>query len=301
MGSLRENLVQLLGGEDLKYITPQAVLSTNLAARPDNGPNEDKKGGGRGGILAGISIPYMKWIIAPPATDQEETEKEPHLPPEYHYSRPLASHGDYALVLSRTSIPRSEATLAKLGSVGIRYLPPSSSSPPPPPSFSSSTLSSLKEKEKEGHEGEGEKEERKQWQKGQLISWAFLGPDGSLTSLHVEPPHRGKGLAKAVAKRLFKKLGEDRGGVGFANVDVNERGKRGEDVQRNGKEDRDGDVEGDKDRDGAWAHSDVAVENDESAGVARGVGGREGWVVRWCHVDLGRVRGLVKGWGEGGG
>ena len=296
MGSLRENLVQLLGGEDLKYITPQAVLSTTLADLPSNGPNEDKKGGDRGGILAGISTPYMKWIIAPPATNQEENEKDLPLPPGYHYSRPLASHGDYTIVLSRTSIPRSEATLAKLGSVGIRYLPSSLSSSPPHSSSS--------------HEkGQAEEEEaRKEGQLGQLISWAFLGPDGSLTSLHVEPPHRGKGLAKAVAKRLFEKLGEDRGGVGFANVDVNERGKRGEDVQRNGKEDDkrdgkgdgDGDVEGDKDRDGAWAHSDVAVENEGSAGVARGVGGREGWVVRWCHVDLGRVRGLVARWGEGG-
>ena len=62
--------------------------------------------------------------------------------------------------------------------------------------------------------------------------------------------------------------------------------------------DKDGD--GEEEEEGGWAHSDVAVENRESAGVARAVGGREGWVVRWCHVDLGRVRAVVKDWEEGG-
>ena len=97
--------------------------------------------------------------------------------------------------------------------------------------------------------------------------------------MHVEPEHRGKGLAKAVAKRLFGKLGVDRGEVGFRAVE--------------GEKDGGGCGDGDGGGDGGWAHSDVAVENRESAGVARAVGGRQGWVVRWCHVDLGRVRGLV--------
>ncbi|KAK0515612.1 hypothetical protein JMJ35_001646 [Cladonia borealis] len=170
VGSLRESLVNLLGGEDLKYITPQSVLSTNLAALPNNAAkDEDKKGGIGVGILAGLSIPYMKWIIAPPPPpsppSSSPNDSDLPLPPGYHYSHPLPSLNDYALVLSRTSIPRSEATLAKLGSVGIRYLPPSSSSP-----------------EEKG-------EEKREI--GDLISWAFLGPDGSLTSLHVEPQHRG--------------------------------------------------------------------------------------------------------------
>ena len=36
------------------------------------------------------------------------------------------------------------------------------------------------------------------------ISWAFVGLDASLTTLHVETEWRGKGLAKAVTTKLFK-------------------------------------------------------------------------------------------------
>ena len=279
VGSLRESLVEILGGEELGYLKPQSVLSRDLADLPSNAAKEEEEEGGNGegngnregemagrkGVLGGLSTPYMKWIIAPlpptptppPAQEHEQSERELHLPPGYHYSRPRAERGELELVLSRTSIPRSEATLAKLGSVGIRYVDPGGA------------------RDRLGEEEEEKKEEKEEKERGQLISWAFLGPDGSLTSLHVEEPHRGQGLAKAVAKRLFKALKEDMGGVGFRAVGG----------------------------DGGWAHSDVAIENKESAGVARGLGGVEGWVVRWVHVDLGRVRGLVVGGGvdsEGG-
>ena len=259
MGALRESLVNLLGGEDLNYITPQSVLSTHLTDVSNASQEKGKGGITGGGVLGGLSTPYMKWIIGPPPPSSQEDEERDtemiELPPGYHYDRVRADRGEYKLVLSRTAIPRSEATLAKLGSVGIRYVSPGAS--------------------EEGEEKEEEKEEKeKEKETGQLISWAFLGVDGSLTSLHVEAEHRGKGLAKAVAKRLFRTL---RGEVGFGNV------------------------EGDR----AWAHSDVAVENLGSAGVARALGGREGWVVRWVYVDLGRVRGVVRGGGmdvrDGGG
>lgn len=100
-----------------------------------------------------------------------------------------------------------------------------------------------------------------------------MGVDGSLTSLHVEPAHRGKGLAKAVGRRLFRNLVEDARGMGFVAVGVGEGG--------------------------LMVHSDVAVGNVESAGVARGLGGREGWRVRWVSVDLGRVDGAVRGLEKG--
>ena len=268
VGTLRESLVEILGGEELGCLKPQSVLSRDLAGSDAAAAAEEREGDGKGkgkgrGVLGGLSTPYMKWIIAPlpPAppslSQEEERNKELHLPPGYHYSRPRAERGELKLVLSRTSIPRSEATLAKLGSVGIRYVDP------------------VGARDRLGEEEEEKKEEKEEKERGQLISWAFLGPDGSLTSLHVEEPHRGQGLAKAVAKRLFKALKEDMGGVGFRAVGV----------------------------DAGWAHSDVAIENKESAGVARGLGGVEGWVVRWVHVDLGRVRGLVVGGGvdsEGG-
>lgn len=144
--------------------------------------------------------------------------------------------------MRRTAIPKTEATLAELGNVGIRYASRGSS-----------------------HEGDDEGEAERG---DQLIAWAFMGVDGSLTSLHVEPAHRGKGLAKAVGGMLLRGLAGDPGAMGFAPV--------GE-----------GDVVG-------MAHSDVAVGNVESAGVAKGLGGREGWRVRWVSVDLGRVEGAVR-------
>ena len=55
---------------------------------------------------------------------------------------------------------------------------------------------------------------------------------------------------------------------------------------------------GDEEEEG-WAHSDVAESNVESAGVARGLGGKVGWRVRWVGVDLGLVRDVVCRQGEG--
>ncbi len=87
----------------------------------------------------------------------------------------------------------------------------------------------------------------------------------------MEPPHRGRGLAKAVSRRLLRCLADDASGVGFRAVE--------------GAEEKDGGGgEG-------WAHSDIAETNVESAGVARGLGGQEGWAVRWVGVDLGAVVG----------
>ncbi|KAK3706321.1 hypothetical protein LTR37_012836 [Vermiconidia calcicola] len=38
----------------------------------------------------------------------------------------------------------------------------------------------------------------------QPVSWAFIGLDASLTTLHVEPEWRGKGLAKTITTKLFR-------------------------------------------------------------------------------------------------
>ncbi|CAG8975466.1 hypothetical protein HYALB_00004782 [Hymenoscyphus albidus] len=38
---------------------------------------------------------------------------------------------------------------------------------------------------------------------GEMITWAFLGLDGSLKTLHVEEQHRSQGLAKSIAIKLF--------------------------------------------------------------------------------------------------
>lgn len=126
-----------------------------------------------------------------------------------------------------------------------------------------------------------------------MVAWAFLGPDGSLTSLHVEPGHRGRGLAKAVAGRLLTALAHDEAGMGFRPVVGNGAGTFGRDdnggesakkTHANASEDGSAGPR-------AWAHSDVAAGNVESAAVAKGLGGTEGWSVRWVGVDLRAVAG----------
>jgi GNAT superfamily N-acetyltransferase len=125
---------------------------------------------------------------------------------------------DFELVRSRTAIPRQDATLALLPSMAIHSIAPDSETSLP-------------------------------------IAWTFLGVDASLTSLHVEPEWRGKGLAKKLASKIF-----------------------GDRVVFNG--------EGEEDM---WAHADVAVDNLQSQGVCKSLGGEQWWTVYWIRLDLGRV------------
>ncbi|KAK1977738.1 hypothetical protein LZ30DRAFT_730936 [Colletotrichum cereale] len=64
---------------------------------------------------------------------------------------------------------------------------------------------------------------------GTPIAWAFLGTDGSLSSLHCEPPYRRRGYAKALAARVFKRSTGEYGPDGWASADVapNNVGSRG--------------------------------------------------------------------------
>jgi GNAT superfamily N-acetyltransferase len=141
------------------------------------------------------------------------------LPSGLHWDK--VRRQDLALVRSRTSIPRQDATLSILPSLAAF------------PDF------------EDGKETAP-------------IAWSFLGPDASLSSLHVEPEWRGKGLAKKLAAKLFRE-----GSVGvFGAV-------------------------GDED---IWAHADVALDNDQSRGVCKSLGGEEKWEVFWIRVDLGLAR-----------
>jgi len=99
-----------------------------------------------------------------------------------------------------------------------------------------------------------------------VVSWGFVGVDGSLSSLYTREGERGRGLGRGLARMLIRGLvtgGEEVGGgrMGFRGIGKGE----------------------------GWAHADVAVGNEGSVGVMRGVGGREGWEGRWVGVDLGRV------------
>lgn len=86
------------------------------------------------------------------------------------------------------------------------------------------------------------------------VAWTFLGLDGSLTTLHTEDEWRGKGIAKAVAVKIFK---EHAPGLAI---------------------DEDGN---------AWAHADVYVGNVQSESVCRSLGGRPSVKILWVRIDLG--------------
>lgn len=89
----------------------------------------------------------------------------------------------------------------------------------------------------------------------QPIAWAFVGLDASLTTLHVEPEWRGRGLAKAVTTKLFKeKMGS-----------FWEEGMK------------------------RLAYGFVIVGNKESEGMCRSLGGKSDWLAYWLRVDLSRL------------
>ncbi|POS76155.1 hypothetical protein DHEL01_v205454 [Diaporthe helianthi] len=77
---------------------------------------------------------------------------------------------------------------------------------------------------------------------GTLVAWGFMGVAGTLSTLHVEEPFRGKGLAKAVATKVLREHS-------FGN-------------------------------DG-WGSADVHVDNAQSQGVCKALGGEKGWKNCW--------------------
>lgn len=87
------------------------------------------------------------------------------------------------------------------------------------------------------------------------VAWAFVGLDGSLTTLHVEAEYRGQGLAKAITVKLFTEemetLWED-------------------DVEK-------------------MAHGYVILGNNASSAVCTSLSGRNGWKAYWIRVDFERV------------
>ncbi|KAF2874856.1 acetyltransferas-like protein [Massariosphaeria phaeospora] len=94
----------------------------------------------------------------------------------------------------------------------------------------------------------------------QVVAWTFLGLDGALSTLHTEPAYRGKGIAKAVAAKLFREHVP-----GLAD-----------DEQGN-----------------AWAHADVYVGNAQSESVCKSLGGEAMWRIFWVRIDVTRAGNLA--------
>ncbi|KAF1912257.1 hypothetical protein BDU57DRAFT_590108 [Ampelomyces quisqualis] len=85
------------------------------------------------------------------------------------------------------------------------------------------------------------------------VAWTFLGFDGSLTTLHTEPEHRGKGMAKAVAAEIMRKYA--------AGLAVDDDGN-------------------------AWSHADVYQGTLQSEGVCKSLRGTALWKDYWARIDL---------------
>lgn len=122
----------------------------------------------------------------------------------------------FPLVRSRTEIARQDFTLARLPGLGIFPTEPEDAAP---------------------------------------VAWAFVGLDGSLTTLHTEASHRRMGLGKKLSAKLFRE----------------EMGRFWEEgVER-------------------VAHGNVIVGNRASAGMCMSLGGRDVGEVYWLRVDLEKV------------
>ncbi|KAL4820296.1 hypothetical protein BDW67DRAFT_153871 [Aspergillus spinulosporus] len=190
------------------------------------------------------------------------------------------------LVKSRTNIPRSTQALLAMGGVAL-YHSPSPSHP----------------------QGQGPVKEGVQDAEEMPIAWAFLGFDGSLSSLHVEPAHRGKGLAVAVGREVMKRglrvfgpsysfldsrsrpYSNDKGN---SNTDSNSKGDRVVSEARhtsamNGSTGAGPELsvglrqESEKEE---WFFADVAVENTASRRVMEKMGGEALWDVAWVVVEV---------------
>lgn len=98
------------------------------------------------------------------------------------------------------------------------------------------------------------------------IAWCFLGVDGPLATLHVEPEHRGKGIALALAKEMMRRGMDDEGLFG---------------AKRSGIED-----EQVAEKVGSWVHTEVAAYNKASKRVMEKIGGEVKSTVVWAVVEL---------------
>jgi len=79
---------------------------------------------------------------------------------------------------------------------------------------------------------------------GMAIAWGYLGLDGSVSTLHVEEPYRGRGLAKALTGRLLRERLRELG-------------------------------------DDGWCSTDISTTNLQSQGVFKSIGGKPAWTVSW--------------------
>ncbi|KAE8378590.1 hypothetical protein BDV26DRAFT_280990 [Aspergillus bertholletiae] len=150
----------------------------------------------------------------------------------------VQSH-QYDLIRFRTNVPRSRETLTKLP--GVTIYSDYQTQLQPHLSDSSDAAESPG-----GRAPLGE----------MPVAWAFLGIDGSLATLHVEPEYRGQQLALHVSKEAMRR-GMAEGGIWR---DCGEK-------------------------DEVWVHANVLESNKASRRVMEKLGGDIGWTCTWTVVE----------------
>ncbi|KAI9813116.1 MAG: hypothetical protein M1827_004336 [Pycnora praestabilis] len=238
------------------------------------------------GIIKRTTEAYVKYVFDTHARPLKERKEDVLEGSGLRWGK--VRERDFQLVMSRTDIPRKERTLVLLPSVAL--FPPNTNtgSAAGEPGSHDSYAHGV------AHAGDGRDEEGAGAGERDIaptapIAWAFLGPDASLTALHVEPSHRGLGLARILTANIFAERLPDYTSVGDGAL-------RGEDYRAMGND--------------GWAHADVGEENLASRRVCMALGGREveGGRVSWTWVDLTKLDLEQEGgkrdkgyWGGGGG
>lgn len=190
--------------------------------------------------------PYYKYffprdVFSPSVAGQTDTETENPLPEGYRYHDRRGRIGvlpyQLDLVQSRTHIPRPRRQLESIPSVAI---------------YQDNGSASDENRDEIGNE--------------MPIAWAFLGVDGAVATLHVEPEHRGRGLALSLSKEVMRRGMEAEGVFGAKNVGLVD----GEMMAL---------VED-------WVHAEVAGYNKASRRVMEKIGGRVLTTVLWTVIEM---------------
>jgi GNAT superfamily N-acetyltransferase len=188
--------------------------------------------------------PYYKYfftrdVFSPGVAGQIDTEAENPLPTGYRYHDRRGRIGvlpyQLDLVQSRTHIPRPRRQLESIPSVAI-------------------------------YQGNGSLSDENQDENEMPIAWAFLGVDGAVATLHVEPEHRGRGLALSLSKEVMRRGMEAEGVFGAKKVGLVD----GE--MRTFVED--------------WVHAEVAGYNKASRRVMEKIGGKVLTTVLWTVIEV---------------
>ncbi|KAL2428343.1 hypothetical protein ABEF91_008257 [Exophiala dermatitidis] len=206
-----------------------------------------------------------------PSSSVPNTSYSP-LPPGYVFGPMRSEH--LQTVLDRSVIPRTLRTLKQLPSLGV-FIDPSSQ---PAESVSN-----------------GDPEAADSDSTARPVAWGFLGKDASLSSLHTETEHRGKGLAACLARELLRRSAGTSTSIPMQTqkqkqTQTQTRTQTSMKIdQKHEHNNLNSSNRGGPGSATYFAHSDVSVSNKQSRRVMEKLGGVPMWKVAWVEADVGVV------------